>query len=75
MKKIIGKNYLHTHPISESVAGVDNKHCIVDKKELEEVIKFFEDNPDLIQWIGNGRIHRDVNTGNIFNVDNSKSYL
>lgn len=48
MKKVIGKNYLHTHPMEENAKGIDNEHCIVDKKELQEVQKFFEDNPELI---------------------------
>lgn len=71
MKKVIGKNYLHTHPMEESAKGIDNEHCIVDKKELQEVQKFFEDNPELIQWIGNGSIHWDRNTGRAFNVGSS----
>jgi len=68
MKKVIGKNYLHTHPLDEYAKGIDNEHCIVDKKELQEVQRFFEDNPSLIQWIGNGHIHYDLNTGRAFNV-------
>ncbi len=71
MKKVIGKNYLHTHPLKEIAKGVDSEHCIVDKKELQEVQKFFEDNPELIQWIGNGRIRRDFNTGRPFDVGSS----
>ena len=71
MKKVIGKNYLHTHPMEENAKGIDNEHCIVDKKELQEVQKFFEDNPQLIQWIGNGSIHWDANTGRAFNVGSS----
>ena len=71
MKKVIGKNYLHTHPMEENAKGIDNEHCIVDKKELREVQKFFEDNPELIQWIGEGKIHRDANTGRPFNVGSS----
>jgi len=31
MKKVIGKNYLHTHPMEESAKGIDVEHCIVDK--------------------------------------------
>lgn len=71
MKKVIGKNYLHTHQMEENAKGIDNEHCIVDKKDLREVQKFFEDNPELIQWIGKGRIHRDANTGRPFNVGSS----
>ncbi len=54
MKKIIGKNYLHTHPTMEVKCGIDNEHCIVDKKDLIEVQNFFEDNPGLIKRIYNG---------------------
>lgn len=71
INKIIGKNYLHSHTITEYVKGIDIDHCIVDRKELEEIQKFFEDNPELIQWIGNGPIHRDFNTNIPFNVGSS----
>lgn len=74
MRKVIGKNYLHTHPREENAKGIDNEHCIVDKKELQEVQKFFEDNPQLIQWIGKGSIHWDANTGRVFNVDSNHVY-
>lgn len=53
INKIIGKNYLHPHTIEENIKGIDKDHCIVDRKDLEEIQKFFEDNPELIQWIGN----------------------
>lgn len=66
MKKIIGKNYLHTHPMYEKAKGIDREHCIVDRKEIEEVQQFFNDNQNLIQWIGKGNIHWDINTGTPF---------
>jgi len=52
MKKIIGNNYLHTHPKYEKKLRVDSKHCIVDRKELEEIQQVFINNPDLIKLIG-----------------------
>lgn len=63
MKKIIGRNYLHAHPMDEAKLGMDKEHCIVDQKELEEVQKFFKDNPNLVEWIGKGNIHWDKNIG------------
>ena len=66
MKKLIGKNYLHSHPMEEKAKGIDSKHCIVDREDLQEVVKFFEDNPTLAPWIGNGSIHWDINTGKPF---------
>lgn len=71
MKKLIGKNYLHTHPIEENAKGIDNEHCIVDKKELQEVQKFFLDNQELIQWIGHGPIKWDINSGRAFNLNSN----
>lgn len=68
MKKIIGKNYLHSHPMDEKAKDIDDDHCIIDKKDLEEIQQFFYDNPSLIQWIGKGRIHWDLNTGKTFNI-------
>ncbi len=68
MRKIIGRNYLHTHPMDETKLGIDNEHCIVDKSELLEVQKFFEDNPNLVEWIGKGSIHWDRNTNKPFTL-------
>jgi len=66
--KLIGKDFLHEHPRLEAAKGVDEEHCIVDKKDLKEVQQFFNDNPNLIQWIGEGKIHWDINTGKPFDV-------
>ena len=52
--------------MDENKFGIDKEHCIIDRNELEEVIKFFEDNPNLVQWIGNGNIHWDINTDKPF---------
>jgi hypothetical protein len=49
--KIIGKNYLHTHPMLEKKLNVNNKHCIVDKEELYELYSFFNNNPEFISKI------------------------
>jgi len=51
-KKIIGHNFLHTHPITEKQLGLDDNHVIVDKNELDEVINFFNDYPEQIDKIG-----------------------
>lgn len=52
-KKIIGVNYLHTHDHTEYKLGIDNSHIIVDKKEYEEVIKFFQQRPLLFDILTN----------------------
>lgn len=54
--KVIGENYLEMHPRDEKAYNIDSTHCIVDKADLLEMYKFFEDNPELIQWIGKGKI-------------------
>jgi len=60
--KIIGFNYLHTHRHLEDLHELDEEHCIVDRKDLREIQKFFHDNPELVEWIGKGKIHYDRNT-------------
>jgi len=51
-KKIIGYNFLHTHPVTEKNIGLDGNHVIVDKSELNDVINFFNDYPELVNKIG-----------------------
>lgn len=55
MTKILGKNYMHAHPSTERALNLDENHCIVDKKDMLEVIAFFEDHPHLIQYLGKRR--------------------
>lgn len=40
-KKHMGRNYLHNHPLMEKELNVPKDHVIVDRKDWEEVIKFF----------------------------------
>ena len=67
--KVIGKNFLHTHPRDEIALNLDEDHCIVDKKDLQTIYKFFENNPELIPWIDKDTIHWDRNTNKPFNIE------
>lgn len=53
-KKILGYNFLHTHPFLEKQLGLSlpPDHVIVDRNDLEEVILFLNDRPDLVKLIG-----------------------
>lgn len=52
MKKIIGQNFLHTHPTTEKMLGVDEEHVIVDKKDFYQILDFFRKNPELLKEVG-----------------------
>lgn len=47
--KIIGQNFLQPHPGMERLAGVYDPYVIVERDHLEQVIKFFEENPQYIE--------------------------
>lgn len=50
MKKvIIGKNFLHTHPMKENELELDRNHVIVDKDELDKTIKFINSEEQLVE--------------------------
>jgi hypothetical protein len=68
MEKKIGRDFLHTHPMMENKLNINAGHCIVDTKDVEEIINFFNDNPCLAQWIGKGCIHWNANTNKPFDV-------
>jgi hypothetical protein len=42
MKKQVGINFLHTHPISEQKFGIDEKHVIVDKEDYDILIEYLK---------------------------------
>ena len=47
----IGRNFLHTHPQTEKDMGVDHNHVVVDKHDHAVMVKFFELNPILVNYI------------------------
>lgn len=52
-KKIIGINFLHTHPYKEKELNIDVEHVIIDKSDLEKIINFFHNNPDEFEKLNN----------------------
>jgi hypothetical protein len=54
MAKIVGQNYLHPHPhLEEKLDGiVGDDHIIVDKKDWQEIVWFFNRFPDMVKEIG-----------------------
>lgn len=49
--KIMGVNFLHNHPRTERQAGLDENHVVVDRDDWEKIIRFFDENPQFIQYI------------------------
>ena len=45
--RIIGHDYLATHPGMEKVLSIPEDHVIVHRKDLNEVIRFFRSNPEI----------------------------
>lgn len=53
MKKIIvGHNFLHPHPFMQDSLELDEDHVIVNKADLEKVVRFFESHRELEQELG-----------------------
>jgi len=52
MIKILGVNYLHPHPHTEKILGVDANHVIVDKRAWEEVVDYFRRFPVDVEHLG-----------------------
>jgi len=50
--KIVGYNFLHTHPHTEKSLNLDEKHVIVDRDEWEQIVNYFRNYPDQIKYIG-----------------------
>lgn len=55
---IIGVNYLHRHEITEKELGLDKNHVIVDKTDMESIVKFLKKNPDVVKKLNNFRLGR-----------------
>lgn len=51
-EKLIGFNYLHRHTVTEKILNVDSEHVIIDRKDWEEVVDYFHNNPDEVKKIG-----------------------
>lgn len=51
-KKIVGFNFLHQHPGMQTEMKIDDNHVIVDKKQWEEVVDFFNLNMRLAVKLG-----------------------
>jgi len=48
-EKLVGLNYLHRHTQTEKILNVDSEHVIIDRKDWEEVVEYFHNNPDEIK--------------------------
>jgi phage pi2 protein 07 len=53
--KLIGVNYLHSHPHLEKTLNVPDDHIIVDKKEWETVIEYLQSNMEFTSWINKNK--------------------
>ena len=53
--KRVGYDYLHKHTEMEKQLNVPTDHVIVDRKDWEEVVRFFNENPDHIKLIGESK--------------------
>lgn len=51
-RKILGVNYLHSHPRLEKALLLDSEHVIVDREDWEEVVDYFHRNPETVGRIG-----------------------
>jgi hypothetical protein len=49
MKKIIGYNFLHSHPNLEKALELNPNHSIVDSEDYNLVINFFRNNPIIFE--------------------------
>lgn len=53
--KLVGYNYLHNHNGMEKQLNIPTDHVIVDRKDWEEVVRFFNENPDYINLLGESK--------------------
>lgn len=44
--KRIGHNFLHNHPNKQNMKAIGPNHVIVNKRDWELVVKFFNEYPD-----------------------------
>lgn len=59
-KKIVGFNYLHQHPQTETSLNVDIDHVIVDRKDWKEVVDYFKQYPEEVEKLGKTRFMIDI---------------
>ena len=50
--KRVGYDYLHNHQGMEKQLNVPSDHVIVDRKDWEEVVRFFNEHTEAIAWLG-----------------------
>ena len=55
-KKIIGYNFLETHPVTEKELNLDDEHVIVDRRDWEIVMDYFRTNPQILERIGKNNV-------------------
>lgn len=53
MKRILRINFLNTHDITK--LSNDHEHVIVDKKHYEDLLTWLERNPEIIEYINEGK--------------------
>lgn len=51
-KKMVGFNFLHSHPHLEGLLKVDAEHVIVDRKDWEEVVYYLQSRSEEVEKIG-----------------------
>jgi len=51
-RKMVGYNFIHTHPQTEKSLNLDKTHVIVDRKDWEQIVNYFMDYPDQVKRIG-----------------------
>lgn len=49
--KIIGYNFLENHPEKEKELNLDPEHVIVDRRDWENVTRYFLENPQSLEKI------------------------
>ena len=67
--KMIGHNFFHTHEITEKCLNLDEQHCIIDRKDYNDILNFFRDNPYLLNKIGE---KKDLNDAHISKITKEK---
>ena len=54
--KIVGQNFLRSHPRMDSELNVPNDHVIVDKKDLDYLVDFFSNNKDITERLNTPKV-------------------
>lgn len=58
--KRVGYDYLHNHTGMEKQLNVPTDHVIVDRKDWEKVVRFFNENPGYIKLLGENKYKIDL---------------